>query len=151
MSRGLLRILSLVMVLALVPLSFGQSSTQAVLMGQVVDKDGNPMPGVTVTISSPTVAMAATGTVTGADGRFRISPLPPGNDYVVLAELPGYAKIEVSPIDLNPGKTTTQNFSLVPSTETTTKITVTGRGDIVDVASTKTATVFNSEFIEGET
>ncbi|MGD8376655.1 MAG: carboxypeptidase-like regulatory domain-containing protein, partial [Acidobacteriota bacterium] len=95
--------------LVVAPLAFPQSSTQATLIGQVVDKNGNPMPGVTVSISSPTVAISATGTVTDADGRYRIAPLPPGDEYIVVAELPGYAKVEVSPINLDPGKTTTQN------------------------------------------
>ena len=125
------------------------AQSRATLTGRVVDADRNPMPGVTVSIASPTVAMAPAGTVTDARGRYRITALQPAGDYVVLAELPGFAKVEVSPVDLDPGKTTTLDFSLVPSTETTEKITVTGRGDIVDVASTKTATVFNSEFIEG--
>jgi outer membrane receptor protein involved in Fe transport len=75
--------------------------------------------------------------------------LTPADDYIVTAELPGFAKIVQSPVNLDPGKTTTVSLSLVPSTDMTEKITVTGKGDIVDVASTKTATVFNSEFIEG--
>jgi len=127
----------------------GQSGTQAVLTGQVVDQDGKPMPGVTITAHSPSSAMAPAGTVTDDRGRYRFNALRPGNDYAVVAELPGYAKVEIGPIDLNPGKTTTQNISLFPATETTTTVQVTAQGDIVDVASTKTATVFNTEFIEG--
>jgi outer membrane receptor protein involved in Fe transport len=98
---------------------------------------------------SPSTAMTPAATVTDTDGKYRLSPLPPADDYVVTAELPGFAKVVYSPINLDPGKTTTQNISLVPSSEMTQKVVVTSKGDIVDVASTKTATVFNSEFIEG--
>jgi outer membrane receptor protein involved in Fe transport len=135
--------------LLVVPAVWAQSSTQATLVGLIVDKDGNPMPGVTVTAVSPSTAMAPAATITDGDGRYRISPLTPADDYIVTAELPGFAKIVQSPVNLDPGKTTTVSLSLVPSTDMTEKITVTGKGDIVDVASTKTATVFNSEFIEG--
>ena len=120
-----------------------------VVGGQVVDKAGQPMPGVTVTAVSAKSTMAPTGTVTDANGRFRLAELAPSDDYMLSAELPGYAKVEVSPIDLDPGKTTTQNITLVPSTDQLEKVTIVAKGDIVDVASTKTATVFNSEFIEG--
>jgi outer membrane receptor protein involved in Fe transport len=147
-ARALL--LSLFVVGLLVsPVVLAQSGTVAVLTGQVVDKEGQPMPGVTITAHSEKSAMKPAGTVTDADGRFRIAPLTPSDDYVLTADLPGFAKVEVSPIDLDPGKTTTQNITLVPSTETTEKVTIVAKGDIVDVASTKTATVFNSEFIEG--
>jgi outer membrane receptor protein involved in Fe transport len=139
----------MVVCLLVVPAAWGQSSTSATLVGLIVDKDGNPMPGVTVTAVSPSTAMAPAGTVTDGEGRYRISPLTPADDYVVTAELPGFAKIVQSPVNLDPGKATTVSLSLVPSTDMTEKITVTGKGDIVDVASTKTATVFNSEFIEG--
>lgn len=138
-----------VICLLLVPAAWAQSSTQSTLIGLIVDKDGNPMPGVTITVVSPSTAMAPAGSITDGDGRYRVSPLTPADDYVVTAELPGFAKIVQSPVNLDPGKTTTVSLSLVPSTDMTEKITVTGKGDIVDVASTKTATVFNSEFIEG--
>jgi len=68
---------------------------------------------------------------------------------VVSAEVPGFAKVVISPIDLEPGRTTTQNISLVPSSAMTEMITVVGRGDIVDAASTKTATVFTGKRSEG--
>ena len=129
--------------------AFAQSGVQTTLTGIVVDKDGGPIPGVTVTARSSSSAMAPAVTVTDGTGRYRLTPLPPANDYLVVAELPGFARIEIGPVDLDPGKTTTQNITLVPTSDMSQKITVVGKGDIVDVASTKTATVFNSEFIEG--
>jgi len=129
--------------------ALGQSAIQAVLEGQVVDRHGAPTPGVRITAHSPSVAMISAETLTDARGRYRIAPLPPADDYKVVAELAGFARVEASPVDLDPGKTTTQNFSLIPATELTEAIQVTAKGDIVDVASTKTTTVFSSEFIEG--
>lgn len=149
MNARALMLSLLVLGLLASPAVLAQSGTTAVLTGRVVDKAGEPMPGVTVTAVSAKSAMAPAGTVTDANGRYRLTPLTPADDYILSAELPGFAKVEVSPIDLDPGKTTTQNITLVPSTDTMEKVTIVAKGDIVDVASTKTATVFNSEFIEG--
>jgi hypothetical protein len=93
--------------------------------------------------------MQPAGTVSDDKGRFRFISLAPAQDYVLTAELSGYAKVEIGPIDLDPGKTTAQNVTLVPASEATETVTIVAKGDVVDVASTKTATVFNSEFIEG--
>ena len=87
--------------------------------------------------------------MTDAAGRYRITSLPPRNDFLLTAEIAGYARIKVSPVDLNPGKTTTVNLTLLPISEASETIVVVGQGDIVDLASTKTSTVFNAEFIEG--
>ena len=125
------------------------SSTLGVLEGRVVDAAGEPLPGVTVTARSSSSAMAESGTVTDADGRYRLPALPAADDYIVRAELPGYARVDAGPVVLDPGRTTRINLSLVPTSETTEKITVVGRGDLLDLATTKTATVFNAEFIEG--
>jgi len=119
----------------------------ATIRGLVVDNDGEPIQGVTVVLSRSGEASFAV--VTDPGGSYQIGGAPPADDYVLVAELPGFAKIEVSPLRLAPGATTTQHISLVPSAAMTEAITVTGKGDIVDVASTKSATVFHSEFIDG--
>ena len=126
-----------------------QSTIHAVVAGRVVDAEGKPMPGVTVTALSPTGGLAPSARVTDAKGQYRIVALPPRNDFRVIAEIAGFARVEVAPIDLNPGRTTTVNITLVPSSEATERITVVAKGDLIDLASTKTSTVFNSEFIEG--
>jgi len=136
--------------LAFMPgVALAQTTTQAALIGRLVDPAGQPLPGVTITVRSPSAAMAASSTVTDASGRYRLSPLPPGNDYLVIAALPGFARMEVGPVNLDPGKTTSLDLTLIPASETTQVVTVIARGQVVDVASTKTATVFDSEFIEG--
>ena len=129
--------------------SIAQTGTQAVLAGRIVDAAGSPLPGVTVTASSTLAPQPATSVTTDERGRYRISPLPPANDYLLIAAIPGYARVEVSPLDLDPGRTTTQDISLIPATQATERILVEGHGDLVDLATTRTATVFNSEFIEG--
>ncbi|MGB9835172.1 MAG: carboxypeptidase regulatory-like domain-containing protein [Candidatus Saccharicenans sp.] len=63
------------------------------IYGKVVDAEGNPLPGVTVTLSSS--MYPAQTTVTGPEGQFRFLSLPPAKDYTIKCELQGFkTKIE---------------------------------------------------------
>ncbi len=141
-----------VLVLLLPPLwtsLLAQSSTRAGIEGRVVDVEGEPLPGVTITIDSPTVASPPAGTVTDAEGRFRVLHLTPRSNYRLVAELAGYARMEVQPIDLAPGRTRTLNLSMLPASQVKEKVQVTAESDIINLNTVKTSTVFNAEFIEG--
>ena len=71
--------------------------------GTVVDDEGNPLPGVSVTLSGPTTAPVAT--VTSAAGIFRFLSLFPGNQYELRAEIAGFkTKVETGVI-VNAGAT----------------------------------------------
>jgi len=61
------------------------------IYGRVVDTEGNPLPGVTVTLTgSKTAPMTA---ITSAEGNFRFISLPPANDYALKAELEGFKTV----------------------------------------------------------
>jgi outer membrane receptor protein involved in Fe transport len=81
------RFLAVLAMLLLASVSaFAQSTTTGALTGTVTT-EGAPLPGATVTVSSP----AAQGTrtvVTDANGNYNIPALPPG-DYTVRVELQG--------------------------------------------------------------
>src|SRR5690349_21064610 len=66
------------------------AQTTASLNGDVTT-GGKPLPGVTVTISSPNLQGTRT-TVTGENGGYQFSGLPPG-DYKVTFELSGMATV----------------------------------------------------------
>ena len=66
------------------------AQTTAALTGDVTT-DGKPLPGVTVTISSPNLQGTRTA-VTGENGGYSFSGLPPG-DYKVTYELSGLATV----------------------------------------------------------
>jgi len=58
------------------------------IYGTVVDRDGNPLPGVTVTLTGP--HSGAVKVQSSAEGRFRFPSLFPSNEYVITAELQGF-------------------------------------------------------------
>src|SRR4029450_3388019 len=59
------------------------------IIGTVADQTSGVLPGVRVTVSGPAL-MGTRTDVTASDGSYRLPNLPPGNDYVVVFELPGF-------------------------------------------------------------
>jgi len=139
--------LLLVQVLSL-PVLFAQSTTSTV-KGRVVDTDGTGLPGVVVVIKSKTQPSGNKQVVTDIEGNYRIPLLPPANDYIIRVDYPGFAPMELGPLDLDAGKTTVADLTLRSDAETTETIVVESKGNIVDTESTKTSSSYNAEFIEG--
>jgi hypothetical protein len=103
------------------------------IVGTVVDEDGNPIPGVNVTLTgSKTGMMTAVTTGTGA---FRFPALAPANDYDIKLELEGFqTKIEAGVI-VAVNRTTDVVFTMeLGAIEES--ITVTATTPVVDVKKT---------------
>ncbi len=60
------------------------------IYGKITDTEGNPLPGVSVTLKGPQNAPLTT--VTGATGVYRFVSLSPNNEYEITAELSGFKK-----------------------------------------------------------
>lgn len=109
--------------------AFGQVG-QAELHGTVTDATGGVLPGVTVTAT-----LTATGftrnTVTDEAGRFRFNQVPVGL-YVIHAELPGFARIEIPNFRLSVGQSATLDVQLTTTTVAET-LTVTADSPLVDI------------------
>src|SRR4026207_2137977 len=124
-------------------------STPATLKGRLIDTAGEGLPAVPLQISSKSQPSGNKSALTDIEGNFRVPLLPPANDYFIKVDYPGFATIELGPLDLDPGKITVQDVTLRSTTELSETINVEARGNTVDVESTRTSTNFNSEFIEG--
>src|SRR5437870_9562292 len=70
---------------------FGQGVQTATLEGTVTGPDGNPLPGVTVTVKSPAL-MGERVAVTTTTGDYNIPGLPPG-DYTISIGLEGMQSV----------------------------------------------------------
>jgi len=148
------RLVSLAAIVALTGLMaphllLAQGSTTATVKGRVVDSDDAGLPGVIVQIRSASQPSGNKQVPSDIEGNYRIPLLPPANDYMIKIDYPGFAPLELGPLDLDPGKTTVQNITLRTDAESTETITVESQGNIVDTESTKTASSYNAEFIEG--
>ena len=66
--------------------------TTATVNGTVQDVGGGAMPGVTVSVTNAATGLTRTN-VTGAEGRFVVAGLPPG-DYELRAEISGFKPLQ---------------------------------------------------------
>jgi hypothetical protein len=97
------------------------------LCGRVVDEHGAALPGVTLAVSGAGFTRPLY-VLTGTDGTFRLSDLPPG-DYTVKAELEGFLSAEIS-TSIPPGKFANVALTLPAAIEET--ITVTAEAPLLD-------------------
>jgi len=106
--------------LLLLPLLFLTAPARAQLQtgnlyGQVTDKQGEALPGVTVTLSGNGHAKVA---VTNVEGDFRFLGLAPGT-YQLTAELEGFSTAEYQNIHIAIGRNTTIQVTITPAVEET--------------------------------
>jgi hypothetical protein len=117
------------------------SSTTGAINGRVTDKTSAILPGVTVTIASPSM-MGARTAVTNEEGTFRFAAVPPG-EYSVKFELAGFSTVVREGIRVTLGFTATVNGELGIAS-LSENVTVTGASPVVDTQSTAITTTFDS-------
>ncbi len=87
MARRLIGLVLLVLVCGATP-AFAQGNPTGGVEGKIVDPDGLPLPGVTVTAASPALQGVRTA-VTSPNGDYLIPFLPPGT-YTLTYEMSGF-------------------------------------------------------------
>lgn len=122
------------------------AATTGQLQGTVADAQGNALPGVTVTATSPAQIGGAKVAVTDAEGRFAFPALAPG-EYVVSAELQGFASQERNEVQVRLDRTTEMAFTL-PEGSVTEEIVVTSEAPVVDPEQVGTAQTFTEEYLQ---
>ena len=104
-NPGRLAIAALLLSLSATVIAAAQ--TTGSIDGAVVDANGNPLPGVVVTVAGPGVRQEH---VTGVDGAYTAAGLAAG-DYVVTAVLPGFETAE-TPVSVRAGATESVSTTL---------------------------------------
>jgi len=101
------------------------------IQGRVATPEGEALPGVEVTISSPQLIGGAQSVITGGNGRFRFVALPPGT-YTAEARLQGFNPQKRGDLRLTMTATLTVDFALEVGT-LEESIEVIGLAPIIDV------------------
>ncbi|HUM33859.1 MAG TPA: carboxypeptidase regulatory-like domain-containing protein [Candidatus Saccharicenans sp.] len=115
------------------------------IYGKVVDAQGNPLPGVAVTLSGNYISPLTA--ITTEEGTFRFLSLPPANDYEVKLELAGFVtKIETG-IIVRVGVNTTLNFILEQG-KLEEQVTVVAVTPMIDPKKTAVATNLDHEALQ---
>jgi hypothetical protein len=126
--------------------AWAQAGTSATITGQVTDASGAVLPGVTVSVSSPSLQVQQMTAVTDERGEYRLTPLPIGT-YTATYELSGFQTSRREGIRLTVGFTARLDVALSVGNLQET-VTVSGSAPLVDVASTTTTTQLTRETLE---
>jgi len=137
--------LSLIVALVLVPMGFAQTSrTTGALIGTVTDNSGNPLPGVTVTVTSPTL-QGSRSAVTDATGDYVLPLLPPGF-YRAEYALQGIKSVVRDNVQINLTQSTKVDIGMqMAVTET---VTVTANSVVVDPTQTTQQQNFKQDHLK---
>jgi hypothetical protein len=119
-----------VAVLCLAWLAFAQTTQTGNIVGRVFSPEGEQLPGVTVTITSPAMIIPSRSFVTAENGAFRFASLAPG-DYQMTLELPGMKTVIRKGVKVAVGQTVTIDITMEMVT-IEESVTVIGQTPTVD-------------------
>jgi len=137
----------IVAVFLLSTVAFTQSKESGALKGNIKLEDGNPVPGVLVSLKSDDVVGATKTTITNQDGEYRFVGLQPGT-YSISASLEGFASAKQTGIAIHIGKIFSVDLVLKQG-KITEEVEVVGKSSLVDVKDSSTASVeLTSEFLQ---
>jgi hypothetical protein len=126
------------------------AGTSGRIEGTTVDQaSGKPIPGVAVTVGSPSLLGGPRSGVSDGQGFFRFVDLAPGS-YLVTFEKQGFVTIEQREVDVRLGRTTTLRSVLSPAT-VSDRIEVSSGAAIVDPTRVTLGVVYPNEYLEKAT
>jgi len=134
MKRNSVRLLLVFLALILSATSaFSQSQTTGNITGRAQDSSGALIPGVEITISSPSMIGGARNAVTDETGSYRFTLLASGT-YRVTFALPGFKTLNIDGVNVTPQQTMTINGTMEVAA-TAEEITVTSQTPAIDLES----------------
>jgi len=140
------KLLFLILVVGFVcSLSFGQTIPMGKLTGTVTDAENSPLPGVTVTISSPALILPTQTSITNENGLYKLFNLPTGA-YKMVFELQGFETVIREEIMVSATHTTSLDVALKQGA-LAKEVTVVGQAPVVDMEKTQTGTTFTKDLI----
>jgi len=113
LTRKILAALFLSAAVLVLCLPSSAASQTGAIKGRVVDKQGQPLTGAYLYVSSPTM-LGIANFITPKTGRYGITGLTPGR-YKLLVEMPGFKTVAVENVAVTAGATATLDFKLEPS------------------------------------
>ena len=125
--------------------AFAQSVASGTIHGVVKDESGASLPGVTATITSPSLQVGQMVTVSEVDGNYRFVDLPAGL-YRIAFELPGFSTFIREELRLSVGFVARVDVTLTVG-KLEESVTVSGVSPIVDGTSTSTSVTLTQEVL----
>lgn len=142
LKRFFVFFLCLIMAIAL----FSQTRETGIIEGKIMDAEGDPLPGVSLTLESKSL-MGVRAAVSDQNGNYRFPALPPGV-YTITATLDGFTTTKKTNVRLHAGMTITVDIELQPA-KLSEEITVIGEAPLIDVKDSALAkTIITTDFFE---
>jgi len=135
--------LTLLLAFGFVSISFAQRQT-GVIAGRIIEKEGKPLPGATVTISGPAM-MGINNYVTLNTGFFRFPSVFPG-EYELRAEMPGFKTAVRKGLIVSVGKTIELSIEL-EAAAVEEEVTAIAVSPVVDVEASKVSVNYTAPFL----
>jgi hypothetical protein len=126
--------------------AYAQAVGSASIRGRVTDESGAGVPGVTVTVSSPSLQLRERTAVSAQEGEYQIRSLPLGT-YAVRVELAGFNTVLREGIQLSAGFEARVDIIMKLSTVQET-ITVSGQSPVIDVGTTTVSSNLSREVLD---
>lgn len=123
-----------------------QAQTSGSIRGEVHDNDGQPLPGVAVTIRSNALIGQTRITYSNELGVFRFPSLPVG-EYFVEAALQGFESVRAEKIQVGLGATANVPLTMELSS-VQEQVTVMGETQVLDITQSGLASSYKSEQLE---
>ena len=123
-----------------------QAVQTSTLSGTIRDGSGGVLPGVTVTVSSPSQVGGTQTSVTDSQGVYRFPALHPGV-YEMEAALSGFKSMRRTDVVLQLGTTTTIDVAL-PVASVSETVQVTGETPVVDLKSAASNTQLSNTMLQ---
>jgi len=133
------------MILILTAMAHSQEMQTGSIRGKVVDDNGNPLPGVSITITGPALLGRITS-ITNLEGMFRAPKISPGSDYEVRAELSGFETTIRKALIVRVGMVITIDIQMKPSA-LKEEVTVVAPSPTVDVVGSRKSTLVTTEIL----
>ena len=126
--------------------ALAQSVASGTIHGTIKDETGGSLPGVTATLTSPSLQVPQITTTTDTQGDYRFVDLPAGS-YRLKFELSGFTSVVREDLRLTVGFVARIDALLkVGGLEET--LTVSGQSPVVDVSSTSASVAFTKEVLD---
>jgi len=127
------------------PVQEAKAAEVGTIEGVIMDADGVPLPGATVSIESDNL-QGTRMVVTNAEGKYRFVRIPPGR-YTIKAEMDGYQTVLQTEIRVSLGTETVVEIEMPPS-KVAEEVTVVAQAPVIDVTTTQVGASFESEQLE---
>jgi Carboxypeptidase regulatory-like domain len=141
-------VLSVMLLMSLLSAStaLAQSVASGVIEGTIRDESNLVLPGVSITISSPSLQVGTATQVSDTSGNYKFVDLPAGT-YQLKAELPGFSSYLRDALRLTVGFNARVDVVLkVGAMEES--VTVSGQSPVVDVTNTAASVAFTKEVLD---